>query len=259
MRGKAMKALQSVLFLAVVSACAHVDSSSFDATPLTVVASDDAGPLTMQVLEQSAPHTGLNALFFRPSDASQNGQTLTVVATANDSETGVIGAPILAPATLNSEGFFEIDMVFAPSSLANTEWSLTWTFAADSSSAITGTIPLDVADDGAAARFDANNTHYIASMTFLQSPTIGVNPIVVTLHGSSDTLTFLPVSDATVAIDPEMPDMGHGSTGSTPPTATSLGQYAGTVSFTMPGTWVTKLTFSQNGTPLGAASFTTHL
>ena len=47
---------------------------------------------------------------------------------------------------------------------------------------------------------------------------IGLNPVVVTLHESTDMgMTFTPVNDAAIALDPQMPSMGHGSPGSVNP------------------------------------------
>lgn len=88
-------------------------------------------------------------------------------------------------------------------------------------------------------------------------PKIGLNPIVFTLHKMQDMMTFVPVDDATLVFDPEMPSMGHGSSGSVNPTATSLGRYEGQLSFSMAGTWDTTVTVSQAGVTLGTPMFTT--
>ena len=70
-------------------------------------------------------------------------------------------------------------------------------------------------------------------------------------------MTFAPVDDAAIALDPQMPSMGHGSPGSVSPTLTSLGRYTGKLSFSMPGEWETKITLTRGGQPLGSVTLKT--
>ena len=100
-------------------------------------------------------------------------------------------------------------------------------------------------------------TQYVASLSFVSLPTIGLNPIVFTLQENQDMITLVPVSDATVILDPQMPSMGHGSPGSINPTPTSPGLYEGKLSFSMTGTWQTTVTVREGAITLGAPIFTT--
>ncbi len=70
-------------------------------------------------------------------------------------------------------------------------------------------------------------------------------------------MSFPPVTDAMVVLDPQMPSMGHGASGSVNPTPTTLGMYEGQVAFNMAGEWVTTVTFTEGGVTLGAPAFTT--
>jgi hypothetical protein len=91
----------------------------------------------------------------------------------------------------------------------------------------------------------------------MASPKIGLNPIVFTLHQMQDMMTFVPVNDATLALDPEMPSMGHGSPGSISPILTAPGRYEGSLSFSMAGPWETTVTVTEAAAVLGAPVFTT--
>jgi hypothetical protein len=71
-------------------------------------------------------------------------------------------------------------------------------------------------------------------------------------------MTFVPVNDATLVLDPEMPSMGHGSPDSVDPTLTASGRYEGSLSFSMTGLWETTVTVSEAGVVLGAPVFTTN-
>jgi hypothetical protein len=95
----------------------------------------------------------------------------------------------------------------------------------------------------------------VASLNFLTSPAVGLNLIAVTLHQTQDTLTFLPVDDATVVLDPQMPAMGHGSPGSVNPTLYYSGIYRWKLRLSMAGTWQTTVTFSEEATVLGTPIF----
>ena len=123
---------------------------------------------------------------------------------------------------------------------------------------------LSVAESGRAKGFTYTDpatsvaTRYVTSLNFTGSPQVGLNPIVFTVHSvQPGMLTFPPVDDATLVLDPQMPSMGHGSPGSVNPTATSLGRYEGKLSFSMAGPWETTVTVSQNDVTVGAPVFTT--
>jgi hypothetical protein len=100
-------------------------------------------------------------------------------------------------------------------------------------------------------------TKFVSSLNFTDSPKVGLNPIVFTLHRMQDMMIFSPVDDATPVLDPEMPSMGHGSPGSIDPASISAGRYQGSLSFSMAGTWETTVTVNDLGVVLGAPVFTT--
>ena len=70
-----------------------------------------------------------------------------------------------------------------------------------------------------------------------QSPVVGLNEFQVALHQRENMMSFPPLQDLTVEIEPEMPTMGHGSEGNVDPTHSYEGLYQGNVYFNMEGFW----------------------
>ena len=123
---------------------------------------------------------------------------------------------------------------------------------------------LTVADTGRAKSFTFTDpstsvaAKYLLSLNFKVAPKVGLNPVVVTLHRMQDMMTFVPVDDAAITLDPQMPSMGHGSPGSVNPTLTSLGRHEGQLSFSMAGDWETTISVSKStGEALGSVTIAT--
>jgi len=75
-----------------------------------------------------------------------------------------------------------------------------------------------------------------------RNPDVGANDFKVMVHRRASMMSFPPVEDLQIEIEPEMPTMGHGSEGNINPTHTRNGQYEGTVSFNMTGFWRINIT-----------------
>lgn len=114
---------------------------------------------------------------------------------------------------------------------------------------------LDVMVDSEAASFDMDvmmnptGTKYVGSYTgtdgesyfvTLVKPfdwTVGMNDVSFMVHKRESMMSFPPVSDFTIAMDPQMTSMGHGSPNNVSPTSAGDGFYNGKVNFTMTGDW----------------------
>jgi hypothetical protein len=70
---------------------------------------------------------------------------------------------------------------------------------------------------------------YVVTLNFPEEPQVGSNAFILTVHQMESMMNFPPVADVTIAVDPQMPDMGHGSTGNVDPVYTANGRYEGTV------------------------------
>ena len=102
---------------------------------------------------------------------------------------------------------------------------------------------------------DSNQVIYIVTLNGLEDPEVGVNEIVVTVHKKQSMMSFPEVSGLSMTLDPQMPDMGHGSIGNIDPVYTSAGKYEGVVAFNMTGYWTLDIDVSLDGTDLGTVQY----
>jgi len=83
----------------------------------------------------------------------------------------------------------------------------------------------------------SDNSKYFLALVNPSSPKVGTNEITAYLYKMVDMLTFIPVENYTIQIDPRMPDMDN----HTSPNNTSLTYnasiYKGTLNLTMTGYW----------------------
>lgn len=64
-----------------------------------------------------------------------------------------------------------------------------------------------------------------------------MNDFEVMVYQRQSMMNFPPATDLELAIEPEMPAMGHGSPNNVNPVHLENGHYAGRVNFTMSGLW----------------------
>lgn len=114
---------------------------------------------------------------------------------------------------------------------------------------------LDVMVNGENASFDINvmmnatGTKYVGSyngtdgekyIVTLVKPfhwTVGMNDVSFMVHKKETMMSFPSVSDFTIAMDPQMTSMGHGSPNNVSPVSVGNGFYNGKANFTMTGDW----------------------
>lgn len=85
----------------------------------------------------------------------------------------------------------------------------------------------------------------------LDTPRVGHNPFAVTVAYQDGG----PITDLTVTVVPDMPSMGHGSSGNVDPTHVGDGRYEGSANLTMPGEWRIVLDFVRDGEPVGSVEY----
>lgn len=161
--------------------------------------------------------------------------------------------PVVQPDTSGADehGYYHGAAIFTmPSPMA---WTVTVAFHdhdRDVSASCTVKVAVLAAEVVRTAK-DASSTKYVVAM---QTPSIrvGMNDVVFHLYRTVDGFDFVPVNDATIAFQPSMPSMGHGSSGNQQPTRTGNGLYTGRVNYTMTGEWQINLSV----TALDGTSFT---
>ena len=222
---------------------------------------------TVELLTDNALQTGLTPIYVKVT--TNGGQavtdaTVTFVPLMSMSSGMQHSAPVLDQPAIAPDGLYHGSVVFQMASGAMDSWSATVDVTQPGAAPVEAKFAtLTVADSGRSQVFtytdpvSAMASKYVSSLNFTASPKIGLNPIVFTLHQMQDMMTFVPVNDATLALDPEMPSMGHGSPGSVPPILTAPGRYEGSLSFSMAGPWETTVTVTEAAAVLGAPVFTT--
>jgi hypothetical protein len=224
----------------------------------TGIASGSGGGLAIRLYASAPPQVGLNALAIAIETVGGAPVTDAAVEFLPLMTMGVesLRCPVIGPPLAGPDGRYGFQVVFHAASGTGT-WSAE---VAVTRAGTTVVIPLSdfpvAAGKDLARSFAAGGSRYVMALEFESAPTTGLNPIVVTLHETHDLgMTFTPVSDATLVLDPQMPSMGHGSPGSEDPTLVSPGWYEGRLSFSMPGEWVTTITARRAAELLGAPEF----
>ncbi len=82
-----------------------------------------------------------------------------------------------------------------------------------------------------------SNKKVFVALTDPRDPSVGMNDFNLVIYQKSSMMSFPPMSDLIIEIEPEMPTMGHGSPNNVHPTPTDNGHYEGEVNFTMTGYW----------------------
>lgn len=74
----------------------------------------------------------------------------------------------------------------------------------------------------------------------------GMNDFSIMVHRKQSDISFPPVDDFEVVLNPQMTSMGHGSPNNVSPVSTGNGSYKGNVNFTMTGDWRLNLDLVKN-------------
>ena len=88
-----------------------------------------------------------------------------------------------------------------------------------------------------AALTGSDDQRYFVSLLAPLQAVVGKQDLEVTVHTRETMMSFPPVTDLTVEIEPSMPAMGHGSPNNEQPVHVHEGHYVGKVNFIMTGDW----------------------
>ena len=145
------------------------------------------------------------------------------------------------------DGYFPGAVVFTMPSGDMGSWTLGVQVQANGK---TGTFPAPVTiKEPAVSRLKSfvsktDGTRYYVAYLQPQQPKIGINDMEVAVYQMNTMMDFPAVTNLTLALEPEMPTMGHGSPNNVNPTHTDNGHYKGKVNFTMTGLWYLHLTLN---------------
>ena len=100
-------------------------------------------------------------------------------------------------------------------------------------------LPLTISlpDEAKMKSFSIGDDKYFVSLVEPFDPQVGINDFELTVHKKQSMMDWPSVGSFNISIEPEMPDMGHGSPNNVDPVHSSNGHYLGKVNFTMDGYW----------------------
>lgn len=100
------------------------------------------------------------------------------------------------------------------------------------------TFELEVeAGDRLARLTGEDDNAYFVALIEPALPTVGRRDLEVAVYTRESMMSFPPVTDLQISMEPSMPSMGHGSPDNEDPVHDSAGHYEGTVNFSMTGDW----------------------
>jgi len=150
--------------------------------------------------------------------------------------------PIEAPIYNSETKQYEGAIVFVMSSMGGT-WSVSVTLNSLGVAVFLPTVTdLDEPKSYSFPSMVDSTQKYFVSLIEPSEPKVGENDFEILINHRETPMSWPAVEDLTVIIEPEMPDMGHGSPNNIDPTHTADGHYDGVVNFTMTGWWSVNLT-----------------
>lgn len=96
---------------------------------------------------------------------------------------------------------------------------------------------------------------YFAALVQPSKPKIGINDFEFVIFKKETMMNFPADSSYNIAIEPEMPTMGHGSPNNVNPTHLKEGHYKGKVNFTMTGFWRIHVNFQRTGKVIDSTKY----
>jgi len=263
-----MRSLQIFVFIVglySLTSCSTTTNPAQTVKSKVSIGTAEAGDTTVELLTDGKLETGLVPIYIKLSDASHKAITdanVTFAPMMSMSNGMSHTCPVFGSPVLEQGDVYHVDVVFQMPSSDVDFWSATVGIN-DTDAEMNDAVfdKLDVPDNHRVQTFTFTDpttseaTRYVSSLNFIDPPKVGLNPVVFTLHTRQDMMTFPPVDDATLAIDPQMPSMGHGAAGSVKPTKTNSGRYEGQVSLSMAGSWDITVTVNRGDTVVGTPVF----
>lgn len=163
-------------------------------------------------------------------------------------------SPFVQPALIDDQWVGEIVFTMPSGELGT--WDVALTVDRDDAQETLTFESVEIADADTRRDLVVGEGKYIVTLNFDAAPKVGRNPFVLTVHQRAGMMGgFPPVADLAVTVTPEMPTMGHGSSGNVNPVHDENGNYRGEVNLTMSGLWTIDFGLSRAGEELGVVQY----
>ncbi|NQV36711.1 MAG: FixH family protein [Candidatus Marinimicrobia bacterium] len=259
----------SLLTLAIFFLASCEDTNTTENNPtekLISIGSESNDGLTVDLFSDDSLIVGLNTLYFQLTDDA-TGTTITEAHIAQKPRMYMDSIKHSCPYTdpsmiANNDDLFVGEAVFIMASRMMGAWDDTLSVHNEDTNTMHQVVfsGLSVSETNMKKNLvffdaDSNQVIYIVTLNGLSSPEVGSNDFTLTVHKKQSMMSFPEVADLGITITPQMPDMGHGSTGNVDPVYVQNGKYDGTVVFNMTGYWIIDITFSEEGEHLGSVQY----
>lgn len=253
--------MRSSLLLALFALTACMPPVTTTPSTALDVGSAQNGALTAKLLSPSKLETGLSTLWV---ELTSNGQPVTDamlhVHPMLAMSTGHQSCPMVGEPEHLGSGRYETQLVFPEASTDSLAWSVGVHVMRGEAEQMLTFDGVSVAASNRVRTFAVGDEQWVASLNFEGGAHVGTNTARVTLHRSTEPMTWVAVDDASLEMMVMMTAHGHGSAGNVAPTSTGTnGVYEGTVNFSMMGAWETTFTITRAGATLATVSFDTSL
>lgn len=242
------------------------DQTPDEEEPYITIARTDDGQLEAELLAEDSLKVGLNTIYYRITDLETNDP----VYDAEVEQTPVMymmdyahSCPHTNPDRLaNADDLFVGEIVFIMAGGAMGHWDDTLKVTPTGTGSTHTLVFHDISVRETNMKknlvyvdADSNQVIYILTLNGLDETEVGTNPFILTIARKESLMSFTPVTDLDITVEPRMPDMGHGSEGNVDPVHTEHGKYAGTVGFNMTGYWTVDFTCIREGDTLGVVQY----
>lgn len=232
---------------------------------LVLIGSGEDNGITVDLYSDEELKVGLNKLYFELTDASDKQVTDAHITQKPimHMESMNHSCPVAGPGMMpTSDGLFESEVVFIMASGMMGSWDDT-VFVENQNVSTSHTVVFenltvletDMKKNLVFEDADSTQVIYIVTLNGLDEPKVGLNDLILTAHKKQSMMSYPEVADLSISIDPQMPDMGHGSEGNINPAYSENGKYEGKVAFSMTGYWTIDFTFSRGSEELGTIQY----
>lgn len=215
-------------------------------------ATTGTGSLKVELLSDGPLETGVVPLYVKVStadgqavtDAGVSFEPMMAMTPSGMQHRTPVGQPVLQP-----DGLYHGYVSFVMAGGMMGSWSAVVGVTRPGQARVDASFPmLSVTESDRETAFDFVDpdtlvtTRYYWSYRYPSGMKVGLSPVQFTLHTKASMMSWPSVDDAVIHVDPEMPSMGHGGSGTVDPVLATSGLYQGTVGYTMHGPWVTTVT-----------------